>query len=232
MFAVSDKLPLFQIQLSELVGKNILLYFSAHWCPPCRAFLPKLIEAYQKIKAKDEALEVIFISSDQDQTAFDEFFSNMPWLALPFGDKRKASLNHKFRVRGIPSLIAIGPTGRTVTTEARKLIMAYGADAYPFTEEHIKKLEAQNDEMAKGWPKKLKHALHEEHELALTKRPHYVCDGCEKEGGVWSFHCDKCDFNLHPKCALEKVNGGGNEREEEGSGGEGWKCDGEVCRRV
>ncbi|KAK1551774.1 hypothetical protein Q3G72_004463 [Acer saccharum] len=34
--------------------KNILLYFSAHWCPLCRAFLPKLIEAYHKM-GKDQA---------------------------------------------------------------------------------------------------------------------------------------------------------------------------------
>ena len=79
--------------VTDLVGKNILLYFSAHWCPPCRAFLPKLVDAYHKIKAKDDAFEVIFISSDRDQASFDEFFSGMPWLALPFGDPRKASLS-------------------------------------------------------------------------------------------------------------------------------------------
>lgn len=56
-----------KIPVSDLVGKNVLLYFSAHWCPPCRAFLPKLIEAYDKIKADDDALEVVFISSDRDQ---------------------------------------------------------------------------------------------------------------------------------------------------------------------
>ena len=25
-------------------GKNLLLYFSAHWCPPCQAFTPKLVK--------------------------------------------------------------------------------------------------------------------------------------------------------------------------------------------
>uniref|UniRef100_A0A5B6YMS9 protein-disulfide reductase n=1 Tax=Davidia involucrata TaxID=16924 RepID=A0A5B6YMS9_DAVIN len=218
-----------KIPVSDLVGKNILLYFSAHWCPPCRAFLPKLIEAYHKIKAKDDAFEVIFFSSDRDQTSFDEFFSGMPWLALPFGDKRKASLQRTFKVSGIPMLVAIGPTGRTVTTEARDLIIYHGADAYPFTEEHLKEIEAQYEEMAKGWPEKLKHTLHEDHELELTRRPIYTCDGCNEMGQVWSFNCGECDFDLHPKCALEEDKGTKDEVEEAENTKDGWICDGDVC---
>ncbi|XP_056169347.1 probable nucleoredoxin 1 [Syzygium oleosum] len=133
-----------KIPVSDFVGKTVLLYFSAHRCPPCRAFLPVLMEAYEKIKAKDEAFELIFISSDKDQTAFDDYFAQMPWLALPFGDERKKSLNHKFKVAGTPTLIAIGSTGRTLTKEARDLISDHGADACPFTAEHIKKLEEKS----------------------------------------------------------------------------------------
>lgn len=125
----------------DLVGKNILLYFSAHWCPPCRTFLPKLIDVYNKIKENDEAFEVIFISSDMDQASFDDYFSSMPWLALPFEDrKKKRSLNLVCKVSVIPTLIALGPTGRTLTTEAMDLVMIHGAEAYPFTQEHIKEM--------------------------------------------------------------------------------------------
>ncbi|KAK4357535.1 hypothetical protein RND71_023145 [Anisodus tanguticus] len=131
------------ILVSDLVGKNILLYFSAHWCPPCRAFTPKLKEAYETIKSKNGPLEVIFLSSDQDQTSFDSYFATMPWLALPFGDGRKASLSHLFKVQGIPTLVAIGPSGKTVTTEARNLIMSHGAEAFPFTEERMEEIEAE-----------------------------------------------------------------------------------------
>ncbi|KAF7847792.1 hypothetical protein BT93_L2570 [Corymbia citriodora subsp. variegata] len=130
-----------KIPVSDLVGNTVLLYFSAHWCSPCRAFLPVLTEAYEKIKAKDSAFEVIFLSSDKDQTTFDNYFAEMPWLALPFGDERKKSLSRKFKVHGIPTLIAIGPTGQTLTDKARDLIMEHGVDAYPFTAEHLKKFE-------------------------------------------------------------------------------------------
>ncbi|XP_022141888.1 probable nucleoredoxin 1 [Momordica charantia] len=213
-----------KIPVSELVGKNILLYFSAHWCPPCRAFLPKLTEAYNEIKQKDKDFEVIFISSDSDQDSFEEFFSEMPWLALPFVDERKKFLSRRFKIEGIPALVALNQSGRTVSTDARKLITAHGADAYPFTEERLKQLEEQLEEEAKGWPEKLKHQLHEQHELVRTRRSSYVCDACDEMGYSWSFFCEECDFDLHPKCALEND---GAKKEKEG-----WVCEGDVCRKA
>lgn len=218
--------------MSELKGKVVLLYFSAHWCPPCRAFLPKLIDAYNKIKEKGNALEVVFISSDRDQTSFDEFFAGMPWLALPFGDSRKKFLSRKFRVSGIPMLVAIASSGQTLTTKARDLVSLYGADAYPFTEERIKEIETEQEETAKGWPEKLKHELHE-HELVLTRRRVYYCDACNEEGHIWSYYCGDCDFDLHPKCALEKEDkeGSKDDAKEEKSKDE-WVCDGEVCKKA
>ncbi|XP_022735436.1 probable nucleoredoxin 1 [Durio zibethinus] len=225
-----------KVQVTDLVGRTVLLYFSAHWCPPCRAFTPKLVEAYNKIKAKDEAFEVVFISSDKDQASFEEYYSEMPWLALPFGDARKPLLSRKFKVQGIPMLITIGPTGKAVTNETRNLIMDHGADAYPFTEERLKEIEAKYEEtakeMAKEWPEKLKHELHEEHELVLTRRRSYYCDKCNERGQIWSFYCEECDFDLHPKCALEKDKETKADEKEEESPKEGWVCDGEVCKRA
>ena len=80
------------------------LYFSAHWCPPCRGFTPKLAETYTKIKeAGDKPFEIVFISSDKDQEQFDSYFAEMPWLALPFEQRDlKAKLSKKFKVNGIP----------------------------------------------------------------------------------------------------------------------------------
>ncbi|KAL5999785.1 hypothetical protein ACLOJK_038071 [Asimina triloba] len=204
-----------------------------------------LITAYHEIKAKDNAFEVIFASSDSDQASFDEFFREMPWLAIPFGDERKKSLSRTFKIMGIPALIAIGPTGKTITKDARNLTMLHGSKAYPFSEEHLKALDAEIEEMAKGWPQKLSHQLHPEHELVLTRRKVYGCDGCREEGLNWSYLCTTCDYDLHPKCALEeskKESGAeagccedahehGDNAEKPASNG-GWVCDGEVCQKA
>jgi len=97
--------------------KAVALYFSAHWCPPCRGFTPKLAEAYTN-HLKDKGLEVIFISSDRDEEGFMEYFKEMPWLALPFAERSmKGSISSKFKVRGIPTLIILDPNDGTVITE-------------------------------------------------------------------------------------------------------------------
>ncbi|KAL6509022.1 hypothetical protein OROGR_023129 [Orobanche gracilis] len=233
-----------KIAVSDLIGKDILLYFSAHWCPPCRAFLPKLVQAYKEINEKhNNSLEVIFISSDRDQSSSDEFFAVMPWLALPFGDGRKKSLSRYFKVNGIPTVVAIGPTGKTVTTEARDLIMHHGSKSYPFTSERVEEIETEIEKIAESWPKKTTNELHD-HELDLTKRMVYNCDSCDEEGRGWSYYCEDCDFDLHPKCALEGDDQGEVKEEEAeekkkaadgggggggGGDGDGWVCDGDKC---
>lgn len=228
---INGGLFFWQIHVTDLVGKDVCLYFSAHWCPPCRAFLPKLIKAYEEIKAKGHAFEVIYISSDRDLSSFEDYFATMPWMALPFNDERKQSLSRTFKIQGIPSLVAIGPTGRTVTKEARQLVALHGSDAFPFTEEHLKVMEARLEDVAKSWPEKVNHNSHTEHELTLTRRMNFACDDCEEGGAGWSYYCEECDFDLHPKCALQEMNKKDGD-EEDMSGNAGWACDGEVCKRA
>ncbi|KAH7510724.1 hypothetical protein FEM48_ZijujUnG0095900 [Ziziphus jujuba var. spinosa] len=98
---------------------------------------------------------------------------------------------------------SIGPSGRTVNKEVRQIIAIHRADAYAFTKEKLKQLDEQLEEMAKEWPKKLNHKLHHEHELLLTRRDAYNCDGCEETGYTWSYNCNTWVFDLHPKCALK-----------------------------
>jgi len=103
--------------------KCVALYFSAHWCPPCRGFTPKLAE-YYKADLQNKGLEIVFVSSDKDDEAFQSYFKEMPWLALPFSARElKTQLSSKFKVSGIPALIILGPDGKVITTEGRARCM-------------------------------------------------------------------------------------------------------------
>ena len=70
-------------------GGVLGLYFSAHWCPPCRGFTPKLAEWYKTVKSgpNGSKFEIVFVSSDKDEQSFSEYFAEMPWHALPFSDR-------------------------------------------------------------------------------------------------------------------------------------------------
>jgi len=107
--------------LAKTNGKPIGLYFSAHWCPPCRGFTPKLAEFYNN-GLKDK-MEIIFISSDRDQASFDDYFKEMPWLALDYSKREeKAALSEAMGVEGIPTFAVINPDGTVVTTDGKSKV--------------------------------------------------------------------------------------------------------------
>jgi nucleoredoxin len=106
-----------------LAGKTIGIYLSAHWCPPCRSFTPKLAEMY-KSTFQAKGLEIVFVSSDRDEAAFNDYYADLPWLALPYSNRDlKETLSKKYKVRGIPSFVILDSEGNTITTEGRDEIM-------------------------------------------------------------------------------------------------------------
>lgn len=88
--------------------KYLFIYFSAHWCPPCRAFTPKLVEFYNANKGKGD-FELLFVSSDKTQDAMNGYMSetHMPWIGLTRDCQRTNALKQQFGVRGIPCLVLL-----------------------------------------------------------------------------------------------------------------------------
>lgn len=108
----------------ELDGlEAVLVYFSAHWCPPCRTFTPQLVQTYNKLKADGKRVELIFVSNDRDVEAFNNYFSSMPWLAIPYEDgTRRRDIATRFRVEGIPTLVVLDGAGEVITTDGRTAV--------------------------------------------------------------------------------------------------------------
>jgi nucleoredoxin len=128
---------------NDLVG----VYFSAHWCPPCRGFTPQFAEVYNQLKSADKKVEVIFVSSDSDQEAFDAYYGEMPWLALDYANRStKNSLSDLFGVEGIPTLVWIDPKNGTVNKDGRKAVADAGVDYFPWSPEMMAKAESEREE--------------------------------------------------------------------------------------
>ena len=92
-------------------AKLIGIYFSMHNCPPCRMFTPLFADIYNEVNSSEKVLEVIFLSGDKTQEEYDEYYGEMPWLALPKGDARLGPIAKKYEVKGVPRLIIMKPDG-------------------------------------------------------------------------------------------------------------------------
>jgi len=123
------------IAVSDLNGKIVGIYFSAHWCGPCRQFTPTLATKYTEIKKEHPDFEIVFLSSDQDKHAFAEYYKNsMPWIALPYEARDlKDRLSKKFKVSGIPALIILDQNGEIINENGRSGIMSRPFPFYPPT---------------------------------------------------------------------------------------------------
>ncbi|XP_023386304.1 nucleoredoxin isoform X3 [Pteropus vampyrus] len=88
------------LESSSLEGSHVGVYFSAHWCPPCRSLTRVLVESYRKIKEAGQKFEIIFVSADRSEDSFKQYFSEMPWLAVPYTDEaRRSRLNRLYGIQ-------------------------------------------------------------------------------------------------------------------------------------
>lgn len=114
-----------------LAGKKVIgLYFSGHYCPPCRKFTPLLNVVYTTIKeAGHEDFEIVFISSDKEEAKFTEYYEEMPWIALPYTRRDlKLTLCEKFDVKTVPTLIFFNEKGEVVERDGRHYIADHSND--------------------------------------------------------------------------------------------------------
>ena len=107
------------VTLSDLSGKYIGLYFSASWCPDCRAYTPQLVKIYNKIH-EDKNWQIIWVSYDRSEDAADKYFKEMPWIRLRWSEKdTRGESMFKLSQQGyIPAVTMIDPNFNVIDREA------------------------------------------------------------------------------------------------------------------
>jgi nucleoredoxin len=101
----------------ELAPKHIYgLYFSAHWCGPCRKFTPQLIAYYNQIAHDHPEFEIIFVSADKSADGMATYMreSGMPWPAVEYGKLANVAALQKYAGRGIPDLVIVDASGKVL----------------------------------------------------------------------------------------------------------------------
>lgn len=97
--------------------KLFLIYFSGHWCQPCRIMTPGLVNYYNDAAPKHPELELIFVSRDKSPFSMENYMreTNMPWPALDYQKiSGKAGIN-KYAGKGIPDLVLVDASGKVLS---------------------------------------------------------------------------------------------------------------------
>ena len=101
----------------ELAPKQIYgLYFSAHWCGPCRKFTPQLVAYYNQITHDHPEFEIIFVSADKSAEGMATYMreSGMPWPAIEYGKVANVPALQRYAGRGIPDLVIVDASGKVL----------------------------------------------------------------------------------------------------------------------
>ena len=121
----SGKIAKEDLLKNEIIG----VYFSAHWCGPCRAFTPKLAQFYKNVNSEKKQIEIIFNSCDHDMKSFNEYFSTMPWIATPFDSESKNQIDEACGINSIPQLIIFDNKGHVLDDNGRRTVESQGVEA-------------------------------------------------------------------------------------------------------
>mmetsp|Transcript_30407 Transcript_30407/g.74496 ORF Transcript_30407/g.74496 Transcript_30407/m.74496 type:complete len:161 (-) Transcript_30407:275-757(-) len=131
-----------KVDASSLKGKLVALYFSAHWCPPCRQFTPTLKDVYEETSDKHN-FQVVFVSSDDSQEAMKGYMNEAhgDWLAVSYDSPLRNELKRKYgacagkeqqevkveeRRSGIPALVVLQPDGAELCFDGTGELSASG----------------------------------------------------------------------------------------------------------
>ena len=90
-----------------------LIYFSAHWCAPCRKTTPALVGFYRELKASHPEVELIFVSADRDREAMLRYlrWAEMPWPALAWDERESIRQITDLRPMAIPFMAMLDRDG-------------------------------------------------------------------------------------------------------------------------
>lgn len=96
------------IALDDLRGQIVLINFWATWCPPCRAEMPEIQNAYEKYHA--QGLAVLAVDVAEDPGVVTPFVQGLE-LTFPILLDRDTSVTKRYQVNGLPTTFFVGRDG-------------------------------------------------------------------------------------------------------------------------
>lgn len=109
-FSADTKYPAYQSEntpkkLSDLKSPYTLLVFGASWCPQCAEEIPSITKYYSNWKQK--GIEVVFVSLDENQEAFQSFTKDFPFISTCDYKKWDSPLASAYYIFATPSFFLL-----------------------------------------------------------------------------------------------------------------------------
>jgi thiol-disulfide isomerase/thioredoxin len=92
-------------KLSDLTSKYTLVVFGASWCDACTQELTHIVGLYPKWK--NQGVEVVFVSLDENPIAFKDFSATFPYISLCDYQKWQSPVVKAYHVFATPTLFLL-----------------------------------------------------------------------------------------------------------------------------
>ncbi|KAK1938507.1 hypothetical protein X943_001838 [Babesia divergens] len=97
-----------------------------------RDFTKNLVQIQEAMRASGRKFQVVYVNVDQRSVDAVDHFKDMPWYAIPFGDKKRIThLCQLYDITGIPSVVLVNSDGSVINDRALYL-MAHKPNNFPW----------------------------------------------------------------------------------------------------
>jgi len=100
-----------------------VLYYSASWCPPCRAAAPAVVQQFKASIADNPKVEFIHISADSSEDAAEEWAAKegFPWLTVVPDDVKRSDLMEFKTKNSVPHYVMVDASGNRVANSSAEV---------------------------------------------------------------------------------------------------------------